>query len=258
MKDGQRRKHHIRHKTHTKESFCDILETLRNIENELCFNPSQVEQVRGSSLALSAEQAKKLKVAPKADKEIQPSKPQESTSNISHLEERRKEMAMFIKSMKKFMKKGYRGDRSDRPQGSGSKDQTDRRKSHQSDDEEDQPDSKVRSRNDYDKSKLLCFYCAKPGHFKADCPQLAKYGDKGDDQKVKRQQRQERKTLVASREAELKNKLKDLKKVKAYIAEHDESSEDESDNDTDELDENALVCVKEDSDEEFEDELCKK
>ena len=87
MKDGQRRKHHIRHRTHThtKESFCDILETLRNIENERCFNPSQAEQVGGSSLALSAEQAKKPKAAPKADKEIQPSKVLESTSDISQI-----------------------------------------------------------------------------------------------------------------------------------------------------------------------------
>ena len=159
--------------------FCDILETLRNIENERCFIPSQVEQVGGSSLALSAEQAKKPKAAPKADKEIQPSKALESTSDISQLKERMEEMALFVKSVKRFMKKGNRGDRSDRPQGSGSKDRTDRRKSHQSDNEEDQPDSKVRSRNDYDKSKMLCFYCAKPGHFKADCPQLAKYGEIG-------------------------------------------------------------------------------
>ena len=94
--------------------------------------------------------------------------------------------------------------------------------------------------------------CALP----IDCPQLAKYGDKGGDQKAKRQQRQERKTLVASREAELKDKLKSLKKVKAYIVEHDASSEAESDDDTDELDENALVCQEEDYDHEFEDELC--
>ena len=92
------------------------------------------------------------------------------------------------------------------------------------------------------------FYCAKPGHFKADCPQLAKYGDKTGDHKVRRQQRQERKTLVASRKAELKDKLKSLKKVKAYITEHDASSDTESEEDTDELDENAMICEEEDSD----------
>ena len=84
---------------------------------------------------------------------------------------------------------------------------------------------------------MLCFYCAKPGHFKAECPQLAKYGDKTGDHKVRRQQRQERKTLVASREAERRDKLKGLKKVKAYIAENDISSDTESEEDTDELDE---------------------
>ena len=49
------------------------------------------------------------------------------------------EMALFVKSMKKFMKKGYKGERSDRMQGSGSKDRAERRRSHQTDDEEDQP-----------------------------------------------------------------------------------------------------------------------
>ena len=88
--------------THNKESFCDILETLRNIKNERCFNPSQVEHVGGSSLALSAEQAKKSKAAPKADKEVQPSKPQESTSDISHLEERMEEMALFVKTIFRY------------------------------------------------------------------------------------------------------------------------------------------------------------
>ena len=101
--------------THTKESFYDILETLRNIENERSFNPSQAEQVEGTSLALSAEQPKRPKAeTPKTDKEVQPSKSQESTSGISHLEERMEEMALFVKSMKRFMKKGYKGERSDR------------------------------------------------------------------------------------------------------------------------------------------------
>ena len=244
------------HNTHNTESYISILETLKNVENEKVLNSSSQAETGITELALAADQPKLTKSTKAAKaKESKAVKPSQSSDKSADIDAKLEEMALVMKSMKRFMKKGYRAERSSR--GQGSKDQTDKGKKHQSDDEEsDQPD-KVKYKADFDKSKLLCFHCAKPGHFKADCPQLAKYGGKNDDRKYQRQQRRERKSLVAQREADLKAKLKELKEVKAYIADHDSDSDEDSDSDSDsdELNESALICD-EGSQPDCEDELC--
>ena len=165
------------------------------MENERNCN-NQAAQPIVQTLALSTEQANKGKSVAqpaKSKKDNQPSKQQlESSSKINDIDEKMEEISLYVKRMGKFIKRGNRAERSDRTRRSDNHDKAEKKKTYQSNDEsdDDQPEKKeYQPKTSFDKSKLLCFYCSKPGHFKADCPKLAKYGDAKKDQKYTREQK---------------------------------------------------------------------
>ena len=111
-----------------------ILQTLKNVENEKVLNSSSQADTGNSELALATDQSKLTKSSKAAKaKESKVMKQSQSNDKSADLEARLEEMALVMKSMKRFMKKGYCADRSSK--GQGSKDQADKGKKHQSDDE---------------------------------------------------------------------------------------------------------------------------
>ena len=115
------------HNTHNTESYISILETLKNVENEKVLNSSSQADTGITELALAVDQPKLTKSTKAAKaKESKAVKPSQSSDKSADIDAKLEEMALVMKSMKRFMKKGYRAERSNR--GQGSKDQTDKGK----------------------------------------------------------------------------------------------------------------------------------